>query len=1007
MTTIKFSGVGFVVASLLSFTSVNASEMPNENSEKSNSLNRGFICALLMALSLILPFKSVAQVSLCSSIGEVSLISAKRIGQNSGLVTFSVKDDNGDNIDTDITPDEISLTINGHEVCNKVISHDSKGQLDLIIAVDVSKSMESALIALQEGLPQLIESIAVKYQTNAEVNTFGYGDYDKCDFNFYNSELIPIDPLDPQAFIDFSYRNRIATNPEPYNYEGYYSMLLQIAKHEYKGFRPLAHRAIIMLGNESSDATANRNDEEERTNDMDCKDGGRRIEPSEVVEKLNGNFQVFIIDDISDDGFSKIAEATDGGVFDVYPAEYTEKVLPAISKKMTTVYTMLFDFCEYNPNCDNPVPVTLSICGKSSEMSTTLDYTPSIIRTEKTVGLDNEGVPAKQDVTLSFSVDRSKCKKVDHAVIKYAYVDENGDKKEDEIECGVVNEIFSATIPGMNVNPDKIEYTIYTYFTDGTTVSSSPISSGVSGHTWTIPVRMSQAPVVANVQWSGDYQYSCGEKQVCAEITDADGTIEEAYIMYSDYIQGQDKYTFANSVPMTTEDGVTYCAELPEEAGGTRGLAYYIFAKDNDGLKGYHGRENGNEGYNTLLYEQDMSEESVTVLLFKSDECENQYEEGDYAIAYYEGCNGYLASASGRTPLSDDADNIIRVAINTSDIHQNGVKEGQPVYIALYRETSDGRFVSSRYVKLEDIQDGMEIDICPEGSVDKMLNVIYDDAIKLEDEGFAILASPGTMNFTIANNSGYQKDWIINSMKIVPDTYFKLDEDIKDAVVRYGESLDFKVRFVGDSDAKADLYIYNNTMTDPMVIHLVADLPEKCGDKIVLKDPNNIGVRVDGAQEFVTFKATTEDGRVVSMYNNFLGGGVQNIPTPFDGIDKLYVELTKSGETCFEEIILNPTQHEPGQEDPGQQEPQDGCAGIINHLVTQYVTLANVHVEKPSVVYMEVLNLNGTTTGLYYGPSMQHAADQDLRLGNQLAPNTYVLKVMIDNQVCSSTFLVK
>ena len=86
---------------------------------------------------------------------------------------------------------------------------------------------------------------------------------------------------------------------------------------------------------------------------------------------------------------------------------------------------------------------------------------------------------------------------------------------------------------------------------------------------------------------------------------------------------------------------------------------------------------------------------------------------------------------------------------------------------------------------------------------------------------------------------------------------------------------------------------------------------------------------------------------------------------------------------------------------------QEMVATCLQYLITQYVTLANVHVEKPSVVYMEVLSLSGTPTGLHYGPSMQHAADQDLRLGNQLAPNTYVLKVMIDNQVCSSTFVVK
>lgn len=784
-------------------------------------------------------------------------------------------------------------------------------------------------------------------------------------------------------------------------------MLMQIADYPYRNYRPQAKKAIIMLGNESAYASANRSGEEERTNNMDCKNGGVVINQSEVTSKLHEmGFQVFIIN--GNEGFSEIASGTGGGEFPVYPAEYTESVLPAISAGMTTTYTMHFEFCESKPSCDNTVSSILSICGESSSLNSKLDYEPSIMRTVETSSLDENGVMKNQAVTLGFTVDYSKCKELDHAEIVYTYIDGNGERTEETGICELSNGTYTVTIPAENVNPDKIEYTIYAYFTDGTTVTCSPISTGLTGYTWTIPVHEAHAPVITNVQWGGDYLYSCGEKQVCAEITDEDGTISEAYIMYSNYIPGQDKYTFANSEPMTTEDGVTYCATLPADAGGTRGLAYYIYAKDNDGLKGYHGRENGNEGYNTLLYEQDMSDERVTITLVKSEECENQFEIGDYAIAYYEECNGYLAIASDHTPLTDDDYNNIRVAINTSEIHQNGVKDGQPVYIALYRETSDGRFVSSRYVKVEKLQSGMSVDVCPDGSVDDMLNVIYDGAIKIENGGLVLLSSPGPMNFSVVNNSGYKNDWIVNSVKIVPDTYFKLEGVIKDTLVRYGERLDFKVRFIGDEDAEADMYIYNNTMTDPMVIHIVADLPEKCGDKIVMRDLNNVGVRVDGNQEFVTFKATTDDGRVVSSYNNYLGGGIQNIPTPFDGIDKLHVELTKSGETCVEDIILNPSQQGQGQqEQPGQEEPQNGCAGIVNHLVTQYVTLANVHVEKPSVVYMEVLNLNGTPTGYHYGPSMQHAADQDLRLGNQLPPNTYVLKVMIDNQVCSSTFVVK
>ena len=187
---------------------------------------------LQMALIGLLPSSTFAQMNFCSSVGKVDLISVKRVGQNEGQITFSVKDKEGNNVDTDIAPDEISLLINGHEVCNKVISRESRALLDLVIAVDVSKSMDDAIDALQKGLPDLITAIAEKYETNAVVTTFGHGNYDECDFQFYEDKLIPI--VDPILFREIYYTgDRIATNQKPYNYEGYYSMLLQIARKQY------------------------------------------------------------------------------------------------------------------------------------------------------------------------------------------------------------------------------------------------------------------------------------------------------------------------------------------------------------------------------------------------------------------------------------------------------------------------------------------------------------------------------------------------------------------------------------------------------------------------------------------------------------------------------------------------------------------------------------------------------------------------------------------------------
>ena len=970
---------------------------------------------LQMALIGLLPTSTFAQMNFCSSVGKVDLISVKRVGQNEGQITFSVKDKEGNNVDTDIAPDEISLLINGHEVCNKVISRESRSLLDLVIAVDVSKSMDDAIDALQKGLPDLITAIAEKYETNAEVNTFGYGGYNECNFNFHEKELKPIDPDDPEGtFIDPYYKNRIETNKESYNYEGYYSMLLQIVGNQYKGFRPLAHKAIIMLGNESAFASINKVGEEERTNDMNCKNN-EYITWQEVVDALKKErFQVFIIN--GKEGFTEIAKKTGGAEFDVMSNnyDYRPSVLPAIAEALKTIYTMKFDYCDYVPDCNNVVPSTLSICGYQSEINSKLDDAPSIIREAETIALDRDGVAKNNAVTISFAVNHSDCKEVDWAEIRYSYRDNNGEVVAVTEVCESNGGIFSLVIPAERVNPEMIEYTIHAYFTDNTTVSSSPISMGLTGYTWTIPVRDAQAPVVSNIQWSGDFQYACGEKRVCAEITDRDGKIEEAYIMYSDYIPGVEKYTFAHSAPLTTDDGSTYCALLPAEAGSANGLAYYIFAKDNDGIKGFYEDKNGNENYAVLEYKQETSDLHIEINLTRSDNCYNNFKIGDYAVAYYEGCNGALVSAG--SAIMEEEGGMVKVYLNTSEEYQNGVKEGQPVYVALYRVTEDGRFVSSKYVKIEELEEGMYVGVCPDKEVDDMITVYSESGMKIENGQIVYMNAKGAssasslrsaMSFNIVNDSEEGNDWIINGMKIVPNTHFSISPEIKDSVVAYGENLSFSVAYDSEGAAEADLYIYNNTLTDPMVIHLVVEGQEPCGDKIVWVQKDMVGIRIEGNQEYVNFKATSDDGRVLADYEGFLGHGIQNRQIPIEGVDKFYVELTKNGETCVEEIALNGSDNQEPEGGEEEQEPFDDCDGIINNITTQYVTMADIHVAEQAVVYMEVLHLNGTPTGCHYGPQMNHAADHNHYLGNQLPPNTYVLKVMIDNKVCSSTFVVK
>ncbi len=972
-----------------------------------------FRVVLLVVLSLLFSSSTFAQMNFCSSVGKVDLISVKRVGQNEGQITFSVKDKEGNNVDTDIAPDEISLLINGHEVCNKVISRESRSLLDLVIAVDVSKSMDDAIRALQEGLPDLITAIGNNFDAQGQVVSFGKGSYVECPFDFwgeYNLEVID------EKFINNCYtEEKRETNINAYNYEGYYSMLLQIAGYPYKNYRPQAQKAIIMLGNESASAPTNEGGEKERSNDMDCQNGGRKIKQEEVIDSLNkAGFVVFIIN--GEDGFTEIAEKTGGAEFNVKDNsyDYRPSVLPAIAEAMKTIYTMKFDYCDYVPDCNNVVPSTLSICGYQSEINSKLDDAPSIIREAETIALDRDGVAKNNAVTISFVVNHSDCKEVDRAEISYSYRDNNGEVVAVTEVCESNGGIFSLVIPAERVNPEMIEYTIHAYFTDNTTVSSSPISMGLTGYTWTIPVRDAQAPVVSNIQWSGDFQYACGEKRVCAEITDRDGKIEEAYIMYSDYIPGVEKYTFAHSAPLTTDDGSTYCALLPAEAGSANGLAYYIFAKDNDGIKGFYEDKNGNENYAVLEYKQETSNETIEVELVREDGCETDFERGDYVVAYYQGCNGALVSAGSAT--LEEEGGMVKIYLNTSEERQNGVKEGQPVYVAFYRVTEDGRFVSSKYVKIEELEEGMYVGVCPDKEVDDMITVYSESGMKIENGQIVYMNAKGAssasslrsaMSFNIVNDSEEGNDWIINGMKIVPNTHFSISPEIKDSVVAYGENLSFSVAYEGEGAAEADLYIYNNTLTDPMVVHLVVEGQEPCGDKIVWVQKDMVGIRIEGNQEYVNFKATSDDGRVLADYEGFLGHGIQNRQIPIEGVDKFYVELTKNGETCVEEVALNGSDNQEPEGGEEEQEPFDDCDGIINNITTQYVTMADIHVAEQAVVYMEVLHLNGTPTGCHYGPQMNHAADHNHYLGNQLPSNTYVLKVMIDNKVCSSTFVVK
>ena len=111
-----------------------------------------------------------------------------------------------------------------------------------------------------------------------------------------------------------------------------------------------------------------------------------------------------------------------------------------------------------------------------TEFSASTDFSPSIIRTDETVALDRDGVAKNNAVTISFVVNHSDCKEVDRAEISYSYRDNNGEVVAVTEVCESNGGIFSLVIPAERVNPEMIEYTIHAYFTDNTTVSSSPIS---------------------------------------------------------------------------------------------------------------------------------------------------------------------------------------------------------------------------------------------------------------------------------------------------------------------------------------------------------------------------------------------------------------------------------------------------------------------------------------------------------------------------------------------------
>lgn len=953
--------------------------------------------------------------NLCSQIGTVNVIDVQWKDKNSGTVAFTIKDGNGQYLTSEqISASDLNIWINGILTgCKEIVPMQNKqSMVDVVYMIDNSGSMSDEQEIVHQNFPDLIKSIGANYDAQSALYRFGFDE--DCPFSL-EGELGSnfMNPLSS----DFT--ELWKGNAADGSYEGYYAGMIDITERQLN-YRPQSQKILIMMGDES----ATKSD-----NSKDCIHGGNRVQSEALQALKNAGFQTFILQDKAfENEYSDIINETDGYFGDVKETDYSPIMKKIAEKVKSRIYVK---FCLENEiSCKNQaVPVELQVCDKKSNTTTTVDYTGAIKRSDATIQLDREGVSPKAAVKIDFEVEEV-CKQIESVEVNYSYVDDKGTTKQDVIKVTGSQLSYSVEIPAGLVNPDKIEYNIRVNYTDGMIAASSPIPNNIYDYSWTIPVKKSVPPTITKVKWTGSVKTACGKKTVEAIVVDEDGEIALdgnengiVYLFYEDYYPNKMVYNnYSRTQMMYNKSTGKYEATLDEKVGSSNGFVYYIYAEDNDGLKGWYGNE---QAYEKIVYDEiPLSEDLYPLSVTINFGCKGAFAEGDKLVAYYEGCNGALVEV-GRLEDFQTQDFTLEMAINTleNQVIQNGLKETDKIHILLFRTISTDNYWTELGT-LDSFYDD-EISVCPPISASASLNIKIlneGDVLKVENGAVVTFSSQmssnnsgrlrsanlsSTKTFSIENDSKEEMDWIINSIKIEPSGNFIVSSPaIRNLVLPYGQTFEFTVDYIGEEDAEADMFIFNNTLTDPFILHLKGESIKKCTDELqninIYNNSVNVGVKIDGNQSMVNLNVKNQNGQILKDFNNYLGHGVQTLNVPTSHADSLLkVTLDIDGAQCVKEISLKGSENGENNTD---KEQSNTCQGLVQSLnINSWGTMINVNLQSLTRLQIEVLNMDGTSTGVKFGPQLMGSGEHELYLGTDRiqGEGVHIVRVLTDSNVCS------
>lgn len=936
---------------------------------------------------------------MCSRVGKVVLHGVQWESNTEGIVAFSIKDENENFLTSDqFDVKDVSLLINGNEVGCKKPHKMEQPQIDVVYMIDNSGSMDDEQTIILNNIPTLTAALGTSYDAQAALYRFGFGQYSDCPFELVEEKGTNIWKI-PSSDFDAIWRKNTASG----SYEGYYAGMIDIAQRQLN-YRRLSQKILIMMGDEDGVGTPS------APNEKDC--SGAVCTKEQALDSLKGaGFQVFILQDPRNvNDFKYITDGTDGSFYNV--TDTTQAYTMLMNKIAENLQKRLYmHFCTNPISCQNKqVPVELRVCSQNDFSTTTVDYPGAITRTAATVALESTGVDSLSAVTIAFEVE-NVCKEIESVEVNYSYVDDSHTIIADKQYATENDGIYSITIPAGLVHPKKIEYNIRVNYKDGIIAASSPSPNGVSGYTWTIPVKEALAPVVTDVEWTGAVSVACGQKTVSATVVDYDGEIaddenggKKVYVFYSDYYPNKADYIYDKQQMLYDNALGKYVATLDKKVGSELGFVYYIFAEDNDGMK-------TPINLDTILYNKTpLSDSFETINIEPTNDCSRNYKSGDYIVAYYKGCNNAMVEVGRKVYDGGSMQIDIELALNKLQNvgGKNGLDEGDSILFVVYRKS-----VSDTYwqeLAWSDSYLNGKIKVCPPSTPDKKLT-LQGDGVTLSD-GSVVRFAPArrARTFSVVNDSEDENDWIINSMKLSPAEAFRVSpSDIKNRTIPFGETFEFTVEYLGDEDAEADLYIFNNTLTDPFTLHLKGEAIKECTDELqnirIFDNSTNVGIAIEGNQSVVDLDVRNQANQLRWEYNGYLGHGVQTFNVPTYSTDSLLrVVLTRDGDQCEKLIYLK----DQNGEDPQLEEPQNSCEEWVQSLsVNTWGTLIDVDLKELTNLKIDVVNVGGSSTGVSFGPQLMGAGMHELYLGTDKLPasGVYLVTMQVNGKSCSMTMV--